>query len=210
MSTPNLKENLKSLTNNGVEIAPLSEKIKLGNKKSSKLTLVWGPDYNRIMLVEHKKTVGHRIDHLLLLVSDLPANLKFFQEVLAAEILEQGNDFARIQVAKHEFILAKPAHIGLRDEEVIKRHPQKFTPNIDHLGFLYASQEELKLAFQKATNAGYQILMTPKRMDVFDKPTPYVFGILFSPDGLQIELETEDGRIGPRTKYQTLEPSKEN
>ena len=144
MSVPNLKDALKSLNANGVENATLPQSFALSKQKSSKSALIWGPDYNRILLVEHKKTVGNRIDHLLLLVSDLEANIKFFQQVLSAEILEQSQDFARIQVAKHEFILAKPAYLGLKDEDVIKRHPKKFTPNIDHLGFLYATQDELK------------------------------------------------------------------
>jgi hypothetical protein len=35
----------------------------------------------------------------------------------------------------------------------------------------------------------------------YDKPTPYTFCILMSPDNLQIELEQEDGRTGGRTMY---------
>jgi hypothetical protein len=42
-------------------------------------------------------------------------------------------------------------------------------------------------------------LLKPTLFNYFDKPTPYAFGILFSPDGLQCEMYTEVGRVGPRT-----------
>ena len=90
----------------------------------------------------------------------------------------------------------QPAALGLERDKVIKRDPKLFRSNIDHIGFLYADATP---AYENAAKLGYQFLLKPTLFNYFDKPTPYAFGILFSPDGLQVEMYTEVGRIGPRT-----------
>jgi catechol 2,3-dioxygenase-like lactoylglutathione lyase family enzyme len=199
LATPNLKKAVKELNKKGVKF---KGEVVLPMDGNTLALALWTFDYNLIVLVERKglkiKT-PYAIDHLQLLVKNLEDNLKFYQEVLNAEILNKKERSAELLIGGHKFILSEPEVLGFDRQVVLKRSPRVFLPNIDHIGFLYANTDSLNTHVNSLVEKGYNFLMKPARMNFYEKPTPYTFCILMSPDGLQIELETEDGRINART-----------
>ena len=201
ISTKNLKKTLRKLKKNGVEMADV--KIKLPLESNAKFATIWTPDYNLLVLVERPNSKNFAIDHLQFLVSKLEPELQFYVETLGAKIIQKAPHTAKIEVGNHIFVLSEPEGLVIDRDIVIKKDASTFIPGIDHIGFLYAKDEDMTAAYQKATSLGFKGLMQPTKMLYYNKPTPYTFGILFSPEGFQIEFETENGgRYGPRTAYQ--------
>jgi len=202
ISTSHFDKTQKKLKKNGVKTASISAKIPF--EPSAKTAAVYGPDYNLVLVVERKKgpksksTNDYAIDHVQMLCEDVEANIKFYTEVLGAKILERKGKSAKIQVAQHTMLLSEPEDLGLTRAQVQRKDRSKFFPGPDLFGFLY-DEAGLQKAYDSAVAKGYTFLMPPKRLHFFEKPSPYVFAILFSPDNFQIELQTEDGRTGPRT-----------
>jgi catechol 2,3-dioxygenase-like lactoylglutathione lyase family enzyme len=199
LSTPNIRKSIAALKKAGIEFA---DQVKLPTDPSATAIAFWGFDYNLFVLVERKKEKGktpYGIDHLQLLVNNLEDNIKFYEVVLGGVVLQKKERSAEMQIGNHRFILSEPEALGYERNLVLERNARKFLPNVDHLGFLYPQTEELIQHTDFLLSKGVPFLMKPTRMNYYDKPTPYTFCILMSPDGLQIELETEDGRTGPRT-----------
>ncbi len=196
LSTGDLDASLDSLRSHGVRI--VNDEFKMPHDNSRAL-LCYGPDYNLIVVKESKEQDQPRyaIDHLLLLVKDMDANVNFFRDVFAGEVLEDQGGYTVMNVADHTFVLASPDALGLDSTIVLERDPSVFRPDIDHLGFLY---EDLTPAYEYAVAEGYEFLSKPVPINYFGRATLYTFAITYSPDGLQCELFQEAGRTGSRKK----------
>lgn len=204
-ATKNLQKAIGHFEKNGAIRA--SQNIKLPLEPNAKTATFYTPDYNLIVLVERKKgkvsKAGFAIDHCQFLVEKLKPEIEFYEKILDAKILQKAPHVAKIEVGRHIFVLAEPEGVLIDRESVLKKEATKFYPGIDHIGFLYQDTEAMNQAYNKAVAAGYRGLMKPTPMLYYDKPTPYTFGILFSPEGFQVEFEIEKGgRYGPRTAYQ--------
>lgn len=198
-STKNLEKAIRRLEKNGLVF--LDKNFKLPHDPSLKAAMCWGPDYNRLVIVERKEDTGKTrfaIDHLQLLVKNRGENEAFFKDVFAAKLVRQMGKSVELLVGKHRFILSEPEDLGLNPETVQMRDPKKFIGGIDHLGFMY---QAITPAFEAAIAKGYPFL-TPKPVPIqyFDKPTLYLFAITFTPDGLQMEMFEEKGRTSSRTR----------
>jgi len=165
----------------------------------SKALLCFGPDYNLIVIKESdaQDQKAYAIDHLLLLVKDMKANVDFFKDVFAGQVIKSQGGYTIMDVADHTFVLASPRSIGIDPTIVLNRDPTVFKPDIDHLGFLY---EDLTPAYEYAVSKGYEFLSKPVPINYFGRATLYTFAITYSPDGLQCEMFQESGRTGSRQK----------
>ncbi len=201
LRTSSMEKTLKALAGRRVPIARLAAKLPF--EPGARNLAAYGPDYNLVMLVERPDDRGATpfgVDHIQMLCEDLEANVKFYTEVLGAKLLDRKGKSAKLQVAQHVLVLSEPEDLGLKREQVQKKDRGKFFPGPDLFGFLY-DEAGLKAATDSAVAKGYRFLMPPTRMNFYEKPTPYTFAILFSPDNFPIELHTEDNRTGPRTMY---------
>jgi catechol 2,3-dioxygenase-like lactoylglutathione lyase family enzyme len=198
ISTRNLKKTVKKMLKSGYDFA--AENFTLPMEPNTNAVAMFGFDYNIIVIVERpeKAVTPNGIDHLQILVKNLEENLTFYQNVLGAEVLDKKSRSVLLKIGKHKFVLSEPESLGYDREQVISRDPKKFVANIDHRGFLY---EDVEPAFYAAQANNCKVVMEPRQMMFYDKPTPYNFCILMSPDGLQIELEEESGRISGRKTY---------
>ncbi len=203
LSTRNLTKSLQKLQANGVKIG--TQSLTIPTEPTAKTAVVYTPDLNILLLVERpkqSKVTEYQIDHVLFLVENLATELKFYKDVIGTTVLKQTPQMAMIEVGRHIFIFVEPEAIGLSRAQVVKKEAGKFYPGIDHIGFLYKDLVTLNNTCDKAAALGYEFLKKPSLMYYYDKPTPYTFGILFSPSGFQVELEIEEGgRYGARTGY---------
>jgi catechol 2,3-dioxygenase-like lactoylglutathione lyase family enzyme len=199
-NTKSIRKTVKKLLKAGYQFA--AEDFTLPTEPDVNAVAMYGFDYNIIVLVERPKMKKMKtefgIDHLQLLVNNLEDNVKFYQTVLAAEVIDKKERSTVLKIGNHKFVLSEPEALGLVREQVVERDPKKFVANIDHLGFLY---DEIEPAFYGAKANNYKVIMEPKTLMYYDKPTPYTFCILMSPDNLQIELEQEEGRTTARKMY---------
>lgn len=198
MGTKNLTLAKNQLKSEGVQI--LEENFKLPHIDQPSL-LCYGPDYNLLVVTEitaDKAVTPYFIDHLLLLVKDLKANVKFFEDVFQGKIQKRNKDWVQMKIANQNFVLATPEALNLDRTGILDRDPTVFQPNIDHLGFLYKS---ITPAYENAVAKGYEFLSPPIKIKYYDKPTLYTFGITYSPDGLQCELFEEEGRTSSRKQF---------
>lgn len=199
-NTKNIRKTVKNLLKAGYDFA--TENFTLPTEPEVNAVAMYGFDYNIIVLVERPKmkkmTSEFGIDHLQLLVNNLEENVKFYQTVLGAVITDKRERSTVLKIGNHQFVLSEPEALGLVRERVVEHNPKKFVANIDHLGFLY---DEIEPAFYAAKANNYRVIMEPKPLKFYDKPTPYTICILKSPDNFQIELQQEEGRITGRKLY---------
>lgn len=199
-NTKNIRKTVKKLLKAGYNFA--REDFTLPTEPDVNAVAMYGFDHNIFVLVERPKMKKQKtefgIDHLQLLVNNLEDNVRFYQTVLAAEIIDKKERSTVLKIGNHRFVLSEPEALGLVREQVVERDPKKFIANIDHLDFLY---DEIEPAFYGAKANNYKVIMEPKQLMYYDKPTPYTFCILMSPDNLQIELEQEEGRTSARKIY---------
>lgn len=199
-NTKSIRKTVKKLLKAGYQFA--MEDFVLPTEPDVNAVAMYGFDYNIFVLVErpkmNKTKTEFGIDHLQLLVNNLEENVKFYQTVLAAEIIDKKERSTVLKVGNHKLVLSEPEALGLVREQVVERDPKKFVANIGHLGFLY---DEIEPAFYGAKANNYNVIIEPKQLMYYDKPTPYTFCILMSPDNLQIVLTQEEGRTSARKIY---------
>lgn len=203
-NTRNIRKTVRELLKAGYNFS--MKNFTLPTEPQVNAVAMYGFDYNIIVLVERpnlkKMKTEFGIDHLQLLVNNLEDNVKFYQTVLAAEIIDKKGRSTVLKIGNHKFVLSEPEALGLVRDQVVVRDPKKFVPNIDHLGFLY---DEIEPAFYGAKANDYKIISEPSQMMYFGKPTPYTICILMSPDNLQIELQQEEGRLTGRKIYKDVQ-----
>ena len=200
INTVNIRKTVRKLLKAGYGFAATN--FTLPTEPSVNAVAMYGFDDNIIVLVERpnmkKQETEFGIDHIQLLVSNLEDNVRFYQNVLAAEIISKKERSTVLKIGNHTFVLSEPEAMGLVREQVVEHESQKNLTNNIRLGFLY---DEIEPAFYGAKANGYRIMMEPQPLMYFNKPTPYSFCIVMSPDNLQIELEQEDGRTNARRFY---------
>ncbi len=200
LRTESLKFALRSLQEQGVKI--LEEDVRIPGDPTAKAALIWGPEYTRILIVqrnrERSKETLYGIDHLLMMVDNLSANVTFFQDVYAGKIIKRGSDFCKIHVGEHSIVLATPAALGIPASTVQRVDTAQFRPGIEQLSFLYNNPQP---AYTAAATKGYEFSLRPSRLIYRNKPTSYVAAITRSPEGIYCEMLAEDGREGPRSVY---------
>ena len=203
-NTINIRKTVRKLLKAGYNFA--AENFTLPTEPEVNAVAMYGFDYNIIVLVERPNMKNTKtefgIDHLQLLVNNLEDNVKFYQTVLAAEIIDKTDRSTVLKVGNQRLVLSEPEALGLVREQVVQRNPKKFVANIDHLGFLY---DEIEPAFYGAKANNYKVIMEPQRMIYNKKTTPYTYCIVMSPDNFQIELQQEDRRTSARKIYKSIQ-----
>ena len=197
--TQNLDVAIAKLKSEGIIF--INENFKLPAEPEARAALLWGPDYNRIVIVERKNDnsiTPFGIDHLQYIVEDLAANIKFFSEVYQGKLVRSNKQVAVMLVGGHMFVLATPEGMGHDRSKVVCRSPDFFRYGVDHLGFMY---KDIRPAFENAKAKGYPFALEPTRMLYNEQPTVYTFAITSTPDGMQMEMYQEDGRLSARTNY---------
>lgn len=199
-NTKNIRKTVVKLLKAGYHFA--MEDFTLPTEPEVNAVAMYGFDFNIIVLVERPKMKKMKtefgIDHLQLLVHNLEENVKFYQTVLGAEIIDKKERSTVLKIGNHKFVLSEPEALGIVREQVIEHNPKKFVATIDHLGFLY---DEIEPAFYAAKANNYQVILEPKSLMFYNKPTPYTICIVKSPDNFQIELQQEEGRMTGRKMY---------
>ena len=120
INTNNIKKTVKKLLKAGYDFA--IQDFTLPTEPDVNAVAMWGFDYNIIVLVERPKMkakTSFGIDHLQLLVKNLEDNIKFYQNVLAAELVEKNGRSAVLKIGNHTFILSEPEALGLVREQVL-------------------------------------------------------------------------------------------
>ena len=203
-NTTNIRKTVRKLLKSGYGFA--AENFTLPTEPEVNAVAMYGFDSNIIVLVERPNMKNMKtefgIDHLQLLVNNLEDNVRFYQNVLAAEIIDKADRSTVLKIGNQRFVLSEPEALGLVREQVMERNPKKFVANIDHLGFLY---DEIEPAFYGAKANRYKVVVEPQRMIYNKKPTPYTYCIVMSPDNFQIELQQEDGRTSARKIYKNVQ-----
>ena len=203
-NTTNIRKTVRKLLKAGYGFA--AENFTLPTEPEVNAVAMYGFDSNIIVLVERPNMKNMKtefgIDHLQLLVNNLEDNVRFYQNVLAAEIIDKTDRSTVLKIGNQRFVLSEPEALGLVREQVMERNPKKFVANIDHLGFLY---DEIEPAFYGAKANRYKVVVEPQRMIYNKKPTPYTYCIVMSPDNFQIELQQEDGRTSARKIYKNVQ-----
>jgi catechol 2,3-dioxygenase-like lactoylglutathione lyase family enzyme len=200
LNTKNIRKTVRKLLKAGYRFA--EENFILPTEPDVNAVAMYGFDDSIIVIVERPKMKNPKtefgIDHLQLLVNNLEDNVKFYQTVLAAEIIDKKERSTVLKIGNHRFVLSEPEALGLVRRQVVERDSKENTANTIRLGFLY---DEIEPAFYGAKANNYRVIMEPTPLLYFDKPTPYTFCIVMSPDNLQIELEQEEGRTRARKIY---------
>ena len=203
-NTSNIRKTVRALLKAGYGFA--AENFTLPTEPEVNAVAMYGFDYNIIVLVERPNLKNMKtefgIDHLQLLVNNLEDNVKFYQTVLAAEVIDKTERSTVLKIGNQRLILSEPEALGLVRKKVVERNAKQFVANIDHLGFLY---DEIEPAFYGAKANHYNVTVEPRRMIYNKKPTPYTYCIVMSPDNFQIELQQEDGRISARKIYKNVQ-----
>lgn len=203
-NTINIRKTVRKLLKAGYSFA--AENFTLPTEPDVNAVAMYGFDYNIIVLVERPNMKNMKtefgIDHLQLLVNNLEENVKFYQTVLAAEIIDKKERSTVLKIGNQRLVLSEPEALGLVREKVVERNPNKFVANIDHLGFLY---DEIEPAFYGAKANFYKVIVEPRQMIYNKKTTPYTYCIVMSPDNFQIELQQEDRRTAARKIYKIVQ-----
>ena len=202
INTNSIKKSVKNLLKAGYDFS--MQNFTLPTEPNANAVAMWGFDFNIFVLVERPKMKSETpfgIDHLQLLVKNLEDNIQFYQDVLAAEVLEKKGRSAVLRIGNHKFVLSEPEVLGLARERVVEIDSTKFKATIDHLSFLY---EDIEPAFYGAKANNCTIVTEPRKLMFNKNPTPYTFCIIKSPDNLQIELQEEEGRLTGRKTYKDI------
>jgi catechol 2,3-dioxygenase-like lactoylglutathione lyase family enzyme len=199
ISTKSIKKTVKKLLKAGYDFA--TQDFILPTEPNENAVAMWDFDNNIMVLVERpkmKSKTSFGIDHIQLMVKNLEDNIKFYQDVVLAEVLEKTGRSAVLKIGNQKIIMSEPEVLGLVREQVLENDFKNFRANIHHLGFLY---DDIEPAFYAAKANNYKIISEPKVLLFNNKSTPYTYCLLMSPDNLPIELQEEEGRYSGRKIY---------
>ncbi|MEA5461760.1 VOC family protein [Arcicella sp. LKC2W] len=197
INTKNIRKTVKSLLKQGYGFAV--EDFTLPNEPETNAVAMYGFDNNVIVLVERpnlKVKTLFNIDHIQLIVKNLETNVKFYQDVLGAEVVDKKDRSTVLKVGNQKIVLSEPEALGLVREQVLDRDSSKFSSHIDNISFLY---DEIEPAFYAAQANHYPVISEPKMLLFNEKPTPYTICKILSPDNLEIDLIQEEGRTSGRS-----------
>jgi lactoylglutathione lyase len=114
-----------------------------------------------------------KLDHIVLLVSDLPRSVGFY------EILLPMLGFRK--TADHVFGNAEEVYFDIRQAENLGHSYQRYAPGLNHIGFTAPNRDAIAQVQDVMKDAGYEV------------PDVQSFGegvalFLKDPDGMRIEL----------------------
>jgi len=178
LRTPQLDPALADLRNKGISLA--EERLYLPAGRLSKAAMVLMPDYQRLVLVERREAVslnGYAIDHLQLLVEDIRANVKFFKEVLGAEVMLKDDRGTVLYVGGQMIVLSEPEGLGLAPAQVAQFRPHLNRFGVNRLIFQYDS---LPAALAWAEKKGWAFYQEPRQNGKW--------AYLYTPDSLRCDL----------------------
>ena len=201
INTKSIRKTVKILLKHGYGFA--AEDFTLPNEPDANAVAMYGFDNNIIVLVERphlKVKTLFNIDHIQLIVKNLEMNVKFYQDVLGAEIIDKKDRSTVLKVGNQKIVLSEPEALGLVREQVLERDSTAFSSHIDYIGFLY---DEVEPAFYAAQANNYTVISEPKALYFNEKPTTYTICKVLSPDNLEIDLIQEEGRTGGRSFLKT-------
>ena len=114
-----------------------------------------------------------KLDHLVILVSDLDKSLPWYAAVLGALGFEKTRD--------HVWLNADGQAVDLKQAEDLSRPYGRFAPGLNHTGFLAPSTAALETVRQTVAAAGFDV---PEVQDFGDDRAVF----LLDPDGMRIEV----------------------
>jgi catechol-2,3-dioxygenase len=118
-----------------------------------------------------------RLNHTNLSVSDVPELARFFQTVFGFRVAEQRG------LGKFAVLLGEDGFV------LTLMHDKKVTSNtypaLFHVGFLFASEEEVKQHHARIVNAGFEAPVPA----ILDRGGPRTFGFYcHAPGGVMVEV----------------------
>jgi len=114
-----------------------------------------------------------KLDHIVLLASDLPESVGFYENLLPM--------LGFRKTADHVFGNAEEIYFDLRQAENLDQSYQRYAPGLNHIGFTAPSRDAISEVQDVMKNAGYEV------------PAVQNFGegvalFLKDPDGMRIEI----------------------
>lgn len=189
--TTSLKKAMQKIESRGVTVQ--EHRLVLPIDPRAKAASIYGPDLNVFALVErprrHSDTGEFGLDHVQLLVKNVAENVRFFEEVFAAQVQGKSEHQAFLTIGGFPLALSDPEGLDLVRADVQERSPSQFRFEADHLSFLYS---DIHPAVDAAIAKGRKFAQQPARLEYFGKPTAYTYAVINSPDGLPFELVMHD------------------
>ena len=114
-----------------------------------------------------------KLDHIVLLVSDLSKSVAFYESLLPMMGFRKTAD--------HVFGNSDEVYFDIRQAENAEHAYERFAPGLNHIGFVAPNRDAITQIQDNMKNAGYEV------------PEVQVFGedvaiFLKDPDGMRIEL----------------------
>ena len=114
-----------------------------------------------------------KLDHIVLLVSDLPKSVRFYETLLPM--------LGFRKTADHVFGNAEEVYFDLRQAENLDHSYQRYAPGLNHIGFTAPDRDAIGNVQEVMKDAGFEV------------PDVQSFGdgiavFLKDPDGMRIEL----------------------
>jgi len=189
--TTSLKKAMQKIEGRGVTVQ--EHRLILPIDPRAKAASIYGPDLNVFALVErsrrHNDTGEFGLDHIQLLVKNVAENVRFFEDVFAAQVQGHSEHQAFLTVAGFPLALSDPEGLDLVRADVQERSPSQFRFEADHISFLYS---DIHPAVVAAKAKGRNFTQQPTRLEYFGKPTAHTYAVINSPDGLAFELLMHD------------------
>jgi catechol 2,3-dioxygenase-like lactoylglutathione lyase family enzyme len=116
-----------------------------------------------------------KLDHLVILLSDLEANLPFYQTLLPLIGFEKLRD--------HVFANPDGIHLDFRQTRQAGYAYQRFAPGLNHMGFTVSDRAAIERIGRAMSDAGFEV---PEIQEFSDGSAMF----LKDADGMRVELGT--------------------
>jgi catechol 2,3-dioxygenase-like lactoylglutathione lyase family enzyme len=114
-----------------------------------------------------------KLDHIVLLVSDLPASVAYYGTLLPL--------LGFRKTADHVFGNSDEVYFDIRQAENVEHAYERYAPGLNHIGLTAPSRDAITQVQDNMKNAGYEV----PDIQVFGKDIAL---FLKDPDGMRIEL----------------------
>jgi len=124
----------------------------------------------------NRKTKGAplvKLDHLVILVSDLSASLPFYEKLLSLIGFSKGRN--------HVFGNSDGLYIDLQQAKRADHPYQRYAPGLNHMGFTAPNLDDVLEVQRRMREAGFEVAELQK----FDSETAL---FLKDPDGMRVEV----------------------
>ena len=121
-----------------------------------------------------------KLDHFVLLVSDLPKSVDFYERLLPM--------LGFRKTAEHVFGNAEEVYLDIRQAENLDQSYERYAPGLNHIGFTAPSRDAISEVQDVMKDAGYEV---PDVQNFGDEVALF----LKDPDGMRIELGASNSRF---------------